>query len=65
MQWEGHHHPVSVGKHEVLRAWERRLAVLSEGKYLVSNLMGCHRSRFGLRLDNRRVGEQQKRKRGV
>lgn len=53
---------MSVDKQEVLRCWERGLAIFSEGKYLISNLKRCHRSRVEVRLDNRRVTEQQNRK---
>lgn len=66
MQWEGHYHPVSVGKQTwSTKSLGKKTGSLSERKYLVSNLMGCHRSRFGLRLNNMRVGGQQMRKEGI
>lgn len=45
---------MSVDKQEVLRALERGVAVLSEGKYLISVLQ----VQGWVRLDNRRLREQ-------
>lgn len=34
-------------------------------KYPISNLRGCHRSRVGIRLDNRREEEEQQKKKAL
>lgn len=44
----------------MLRAWERGLTLLSEGKFPVSNLMGYPWSRVGVWLDERSVGNNKR-----